>query len=314
MNIAIVKLSSLGDVVHALPVAAALRAHLPRARVTWVVERREAAVLRGNPAIDEVAVADTRAWRRRRGLKAGLNAARDVRMLFRVLRQGRFDVALDLQGNLKSGIITAVTRASLRVAPPPAAHHVVDQYLALLGALGVAAAPARFWLPADPDAADVVERFFAARGLKAGQPLVALNPGAGQAAKRWAVASFAELARRLRAELGATALVVWGPAELEQAQAIVDGAGPAAAILAPATDLHALVALLRRSRAMVAADTGPLHLAAALGIACVGLYGPTDPARNGPYGEGHRTIRASGGAMQTLPVEPVLHAVAELLD
>jgi lipopolysaccharide heptosyltransferase I len=334
MNIAIVKLSSLGDVVHALPVAAALRARVPHGHVTWVVERREAVLLRGNPAIDEVAIADTRAWRRLRGFKTGTSAVLDIRTLFHQLRRSHFDVTLDLQGNIKSGLLTAATGASVRIGvvarhcreplnalftnrrvePPAFARHIVDQHLALLGPLGIAAPSATFWLPSDPAADDVVERFFAGHGLKGSERVVALNPGAGRQAKRWPVARFAELARRLRAEVGATALVVWGPKEEGQAQAIVDAAGTASAILAPPTDLHALLALLRRARVMVAADTGPLHLAAALGTACVGLYGPTDPARNGPYGPGHRIVRGSGEAMQALSVGPVLGAVAKLLD
>jgi heptosyltransferase-1 len=139
---------------------------------------------------------------------------------------------------------------------------------------------------------------------------VVLHPGSGQAAKRWAAPRFAELARRVRAATGAAVLVLWGPAERGCAESIARDSG---AWLAPPTDLPALVALLRRARVMVAADTGPLHLAAALGVACVGLYGPTDPARTGPYGAGHRVLRGERGAMAALPVEPVLAAVAELL-
>jgi len=115
VNVAIVKLSSLGDVAHALPVAAALRREFPRGHLTWVVERREAALLLGNPAIDEVAIADTRGWRRLPGARAGAHTARAIGALLRQLRRRRFDVALDLQGNLKSGVLTAATGAALRI-------------------------------------------------------------------------------------------------------------------------------------------------------------------------------------------------------
>jgi heptosyltransferase-1 len=140
---------------------------------------------------------------------------------------------------------------------------------------------------------------------------VVLGPGAGREDKRWPVAGFAELARRLGSEAGAQVLVLWGPAELDRARSIAERAD---AVLAPPTDLHGLLAFLRRARVMVAADTGPLHMAAALGRPCVGLYGPTDPVRNGPYGAGHRVVRARGGDMGSLPAEPVLTAVAELLE
>src|SRR3989475_3376031 len=115
MNIALVKLSSIGDVVHALPVAAALQASLPQARLIWVVERREAAVLRGNAALSEIVPVDTRGWRRSRGPLAIAETTGALVALGRHLRAARFDVAIDLQGLVKSGVITAATRAPLRV-------------------------------------------------------------------------------------------------------------------------------------------------------------------------------------------------------
>jgi lipopolysaccharide heptosyltransferase I len=331
VNVAIVKLSSLGDVVHALPVAAALRACFPRAHLTWVVEQREAALLRDNPALDEVAVADTRGWRRRHGMRAGADAVRAFRGLVRRLRDRGFTAALDLQGNLKSGLLTAATGAPVRigfaaghcreplntlftnrrVAPPPSARHIVEQQLALLRPLGVMEARATFCLPRDEAAEASVDGFLRGRGLGAGVSIVTLNPGAGREVKRWPPVRFAELARRLQDETGATVCVLWGPAELDQARAIVDGAP--GALLAPPTDLPALLALLRQTRVMVAADTGPLHAAAALGVGCVGLFGPTDPARNGPYGSGHRVVRGRDGAMTSVSVESVLAAVCDLL-
>jgi lipopolysaccharide heptosyltransferase I len=329
VNVAIVKLSSLGDIVHALPVAAALRQTLPHGHLTWVVEHHEAALLRGNPAIDEVAVADTRGWRRLSG--RGAHAVRAVGTLLRQFRHRGFDVAVDLQGNLKSGVLTAATGAALRIGftarrcrepinalftnrriePPLTARHVVDQHLALLGPLGVEPGKATFWLPRDAAADAAMGRALGGYGLSPATGLVVLHPGAGRAAKRWASGRFTELARRLRAATGTAVLVLWGPAERSHAEAIARESG---ALLAPPTDLPALLALLRRTRVMVAADTGPLHLAAALDVACVGLYGPTDPARTGPYGSGHRVVCGDRGAMASLPVEPVLAAVAELLN
>lgn len=334
MNVAIVKLSSLGDVVHALPVAATLRARLPGARITWMVERREACLLRGHPALDEVLPVDTRGWRRVRSW-AGLGAvAGAIMAVLGRLRDGRFDVAIDLQGNLKSGVLTAATRAPVRVGfsarrcreplnalftnrrvtPPASARHIVEQQLALLAPLGIHEAEPTFALPTDVVAESAVADFFAAAGLKPRDRIVVVNPGAGRVAKQWPVTHFATLARRLAGEAGATVLVVWGPAERERAEAIVAGARPATALLAPATDLAALTAVLRRASVVVGGDTGPLHVAAALGVPCVGLYGPTDPARNGPYGVGHRALRSADGRMSSLAPDGVLSAVGALLE
>jgi lipopolysaccharide heptosyltransferase I len=330
-RILLVKLSSLGDVVHALPVAAALRAARPGARLAWVVERREAAVLRGHPALDEVIEVDTRAWRRARGAAGALAAARALLALGRRLRAERFDVALDLQGLLKSGVLTAVSGAptrigfgrgwsreplsgvftTVKVAPPLAAVHVVDQYLALLAPLGIRTPRAVFDLPADDPAETRMDDVLASAGIKPRQRLVVVNPGAGRPDKRWPVSAFAELASRLLREAGAAVVVTWGPSERESAEAIV--AGARAALLAPPTDLHELIALLRRASVVVAADTGPLHLAAALGVPCVGLYGPTTARRNGPYGAGHRALQSPDGRMATITARSVFEAVGALL-
>lgn len=332
MNVALVKLSSLGDVVHALPVAAALRAAKPEARLTWIVERREAALLRGNPALDAILPVDTRGWRRARGPRALAAVAGALTALRRYLRSARFDAALDLQGLIKSGVLTAATGAPLRigfaaahcreplsalftnrrVAPPPAARHVVDRYLALLHPLGIRDAPAEFHVPTDAAAEARVEAFFAAAGLKARDRVVVLNPGAGRGDKRWPVAGFRALAARLADEAGAHVLALWGPQELPWAREIV--AGARRAVLAPPTDLGELIAVLRRASVVVGGDTGPLHLAAALGAPCVGLYGPTAAERNGPYGRGHRALQSADGRTASLGVEAVFGAVRDLLD
>ena len=333
MNVALVKLSSVGDVVHALPVAAALRAHAPSWRLTWIVERREATLLRGNPAIDEVLPVDTRGWRRARRARDLVGVARELGALRRRLRAARFDAALDLQGLVKSGLLTVATGAPLRVGyavahcreplngfftnrrvtPPPSARHVVDQNLALLAPLGVPAGDPEFPLVVAGEADAASELFFTGAGLKARDRVVVLNPGAGRPDKRWPIGHFRELARRLTDESAATVLVVWGPGELAGARAIVDGAARQRALLVPRTSLQELAGVLRRASVVVAADTGPLHLAAALGTRCVGLYGPTSAVRNGPYGGRHRALQSRDGRVASLPPDTVFRVVADVL-
>jgi len=334
VNIAIVKLSSIGDVVHALPVASALRAALPQARLTWIVERREAAVLRGNPALAEIVAVDTRRWRRARWPLSLAETAGALVALRRHLRIAHFDVAVDLQGLVKSGVITKATRAPLRigfaasqcreplntlftnrrVTPPASARHIVDRYLALVEPLGVGAGAVEFPLPTDAAAEARIDEFLAGAGLKPRDRLVVLNPGAGRVDKRWSSARFRTLARRLVDEASAPVLVTWGPNELGEARAIADG-GPAGRLaLAPPTNLDELLAVLRRASVVVAGDTGPLHLAAALGRTCVGLYGPTSAERNGPYGPAASALQSADGTMAALHVDPVVSAVVEALD
>jgi len=333
LEIAIVKLSSLGDVIHALPVARALRAAHPRARLTWIVEAREYAILRDHPDLDAVVPVDTRGWRR--GIRRGAGAREAWGALGRLrqrIRGARFDVTLDLQGLIKSGLLTAYTGAPLRigfsaprcrerlnclftnrrVTPPPEAVHVVEQYLALLAPLGISPGPPEFHVPMRAVAERRMEDFLVGEGVKRRDTLVAINPGAGRADKRWPIAHLTALAERLATEHGARLLLLWGPDEVEMARQIRDGLS-ARAILAPPTDLDDLAALLRRSSLLVANDTGPLHLAAALGTSCLGLYGPTRAARNGPYGARCLGLQSPDDTMAGIDPRSAFEAAQALL-
>ena len=333
-RIAIVKLSSLGDVIHALPVARALRRALPQAKLTWVVEAREHAILREHPDLDDVVAVDTRRWRRLMRRPSGLRAvAGEVAAVRRSLRDARFDVAIDLQGLIKSGVLTAATRAPVRVGfaathcrerwsarftncrvtPPPGAVHVVEQYLSLLGPLGIAEAPPEFHVPVRRAADQRMEDLLLEHGVKRTDRLVAINPGAGRADKRWPTARLAAVADRLATEAGARLLLLWGPNEASLAREIRDALS-ARALLAPPTDLDELAGLLRRAALVIAGDTGPLHLAAALGTPCLGLFGPTRAARNGPYGPACRALQSPDGTVAGLEVGAVFATALEMLE
>ncbi len=334
LKIAIVKLSSLGDVIHALPVARALRRAYPAGHLTWIVEAREYALLRDHPDLDAVRPVDTRLWRRLILRASGARLVRQklARLQTRI-RASRFDVALDLQGLIKSGLLTAYTGAPLRigfspsrcrewpnclftnrwVTPPRAAAHVVEQYLALLAPLGVTPAAPEFHIPLRPEAERRIEEFLGEQGIKRHDALVALNPGAGREEKRWPVAHLRAFAERLGAEPGVRLLLLWGPDEIHMARQIRDGLSTKA-LLAPPTDLDELASLLSRCALMVANDTGPLHLAAALGTPCLGLYGPTPAERNRPYGRRCRGLQSPDGTMAGLDPAAAFEAARALLD
>ncbi len=334
LKIAIVKLSSLGDVIHALPVARALRRAYPGAHLTWIVEAREYAILRDHPDLDSVLPVDTRLWRRLIRRPAGARVVwRKVGRLQTRIRAARFDVALDLQGLIKSGLLTAYTGAPLRVgfspswcgewpnslftnrhvSPPREAVHVVEQYLALLEPLGVVGVTPEFHIPVRSVAARRMEEFLGEQGIKRRDLLVALNPGAGRENKRWPVSHMRALAERLGAEPGIRLLLLWGPDEIHMARQIRDGL-PMKAILAPPTDLDELTELLRRCALLIANDTGPLHLGAALGTPALGLYGPTPAQRNRPYGRHGRGLQSPDGTMASLDPAVAFDAAMSLLD
>ncbi len=334
MNIAIVKLSSLGDVIHTLPVASALRTAFPDARLTWVVEARESAILRDHPALDGIVAVDTRRWRRAVWSPRGAGeVTRELSRLRRTMSAARFDVAIDLQGLIKSGLLTAATGARLRigfsalrcweplnaaftthrVTPPISARHVIDQYCSLLAPLGVERPEVSFTVPRSAAAEARIDAFFAAEGIKARDRVVALVPGARRPNKRWPVFHFRRLADRLSADSGARVIVVWGPDEQPLARSIAAGLW-SRPVMAPPTNLDELTALVRRCSVLVGGDTGPIHLAAAVGAPAVGLFGPTPADRNGPYGPKGRGVQSPDGLMASIDPDTVFDAIVEFLS
>lgn len=306
-RILILRTSALGDVVHALPVLTALRRHLPAARIGWVVEEAMAPVLAGHPGLDELLIARFRTWSRR---PLAPRTVADVARFVAALRRFRADAVLDLMGNHK-GAMTAFASGARRriglarshrrepssalwinepVTPPPgggAAAHAVDRALAVAAALGLPPAAADFGgaglfpgVPGVPGGAPP-----AAAGEV---PFVLLHPGAGWANKRYPPERWGEVARRLRQAGLATVVAVAAGEELLAAAVAAAADGAATPVAAP--DLPSLVGLIRRARLVLGGDTGPIHLAHALGVPVLALYGPTDPARNGPYGAPERAL------------------------
>jgi heptosyltransferase-1 len=290
----LVRLSSIGDVVHTLPALAALHRHGWEAG--WLVEAPSRALLDENPLLARVVVAPSR---RTFGLREALAAARD-------LRGRRYDAALDFQGLWKSAAWARLSGArrvvgwarTARREPASAllvgervarrgGGHVIDKNLALLRPLGIEEAGLReFPLPLS---AESVARVDAGLRDLGGGALAVLNPGGGWASKLWPAERFGELGKGLRG-LGLLPLVSWGPGEEALAERVVAASDGAAVRCFPTTLLD-YVEIARRARLVVAADTGPLHLACAVGAPVVALFGPTDPARNGPFAREDVVVR-----------------------
>jgi heptosyltransferase-1 len=283
----LVRLSSIGDVVHTLPVIPILKRR--GWDVGWIVESPASILLQNHPLVSPTVLAP-------RGRAFRLGPAREA---VRALRAEEFEVALDLQGLWKSAVWARLSDASRIIghaAPwrreplssilirepvdvPGDARHVIDKNLALLRVLGLDAVGCReFPLPSTDGEAVAVETMLQKLGL---EDFVLLNPGGGWPSKLWSAQGFGEVARGLK-DRGMRALVSWGPGEERLAERVV-AASEGAAIVCPPTTLLEFIEVARRSRVVVAADTGPLHLACAVGVPVVGIYGPTDPVRNGPF-------------------------------
>jgi heptosyltransferase I len=295
-RILIVRLSALGDIVHAVPVLSAIRRHDPSAEIDWLVEESYAAVL---SMVDGL--------RRRVIVRARESGGRGRDVVFAggmgylkavfYLRRQHYDVALDLQGLLKSAAWARVSgarrvigfatghlrephaaRLYTEAVMPPETPHVIQKNLAMAAHLGAPVLPFTLPLSAEPSAAlnaAVQEALGPAR-------YAVLNPGAAWPNKRWPPERFGALAEALLHRFGLASFVTWGPSERALAEEIV-GASGGAARMAPPTEIDDLAALMRGAALVVSGDTGPLHIAAAMGAPIVGLFGPTRPERNGPW-------------------------------
>jgi len=289
----IIRLGSLGDVIHGIPAAAALRRHFPEARVDWMVDPRYVELLELVDGIDRCIPFDPR------DLTRGVHAW----SVLGGLRRARYDAVVDLQGLLKSAVLARLVgarrtigfpNAHLREPParffytdtpdPGAATHVIHKGLALLRACDVTTTAVRFPLrvPRSGIGARVADQFGA-------EGYALINPGAAWPNKRWPAARFGAVAAAVRRDHGLRSVVMWGPGEESLAAAVV-AASAGAAEVAPPTTVADIVAIAHGARLMVSGDTGPLHVAGAVGTPLVALFGPTLPERNGPWAAGDVTL------------------------
>ena len=296
-RILIIKPSAIGDIVHALPVLSLLHRRWPEAKVSWVVTPACAGLLERHPLLDEVIVFNRHrfghAWRSPTAALALWRVGRDF-------RRRNFDLVIDLQGLFRSGWMAWQTRAPIRVGysqareggwafythrvpNTPLSVQAVERYLRMADALGLGREPVEFrFATNDADRAAVSEKLSA---LPPGSRYAVLLPGTNWATKRWPAESFAALVGPLRERYGLESIVAGGPGDVGLASGI-----PAINV-AGKTSLRELVALLVRADLVIANDSGPMHIAAALGRPLVALYGPTSPERTGPHGRMESVLR-----------------------
>jgi lipopolysaccharide heptosyltransferase I len=276
-------MSALGDIVHALPVLTAIHAARPDVEIDWLVDARYAGIF------DLV-----------EGLSHRIHGRPGLAKAVRRMRARRYDVAIDLQGLFKSAAMARLSgatrvvgfeRAALRergaawfyheTVDVPVGAHIIRKNLAALGALGVPV-PAAVSFPVRVPASKVADHVAGEVAARGARGFMLINPGAAWPNKRWPAERFGAVAQRIMADRGLPSYVLWGGDEVSLADSVVAASG-GAATRAPMTTLGDILALATKAAVMVSGDTGPLHLAAAVGAPVVGLYGPTWPERNGPW-------------------------------
>jgi heptosyltransferase-1 len=308
-RILLVKPSSLGDVIHALPVLHGLRQRYPTAHIAWLVSKTLAPLICNHPELDEVIEFDRRLFRR---LGRSWRATREFLRFVSTLRAKRFDWAVDLQGLFRSGFLSWASRAPTRfgfrsarewapifythrVETPDPEAHAVDKNYRFAPVLGFEDVPVTFDLGVtDLERARATDILTQA-GVDVDAPIVAVLPGARWETKRWGSDRFAEVIVRLAANHGFRSILIAAPDEAPRCAEIVRLAAPATpppANLAGRTGLRDLVALLERAAVVVCQDSAPSHVAAALGRPVVCIFGPTNPRRTGPYGTKAHVLHA----------------------
>lgn len=310
LRILIVRVGAMGDVLHAMPAVAALRAAVPNAEIGWAIEPKWASLLRVSedavprssamPLVDRVHLVPTKEWSKK---PFSLATLRSVLALRRELREQHYDIAIDLQGSIRSSVIARMSGARRVVGSATTREsqarwlysqsvglqraHVVEQAAEIVSAvLGSPIQCITAALPVDPAAEQWCDALLLGRP---DGPLVVLAPTAGWGAKEWPAARYGAVAKALAAQ-GCTVLVNASPIGVDAVANLVVACSSGAASAVPCT-LPQLTALLRHTSLLIAGDSGPLHLAAALGVPVVSIFGPTDPVRTGPWGSPSRVLR-----------------------
>jgi heptosyltransferase-1 len=293
-RILVVKPSSLGDVVHSLPFLNAIKTRFPAASVHWVIAKGLEGIFEGHPMIDKLWVINKDDWKKIGNLKV---TVKELKELFKNLKKERYDIVFDLQGLLRSGVITSATGAPVRIGFKEAREgsrffytckveggkniHAVDRYLKMAQFVGCDISDIVFPLPSGLRTSSFINA-----SCSSGEYAV-IVPGARWKTKKWPVEKFGKLSSRLPLKT----VIVGGRNDKDIADEIVSLSNGRATSLAGKTDLRELIEVMKHASFVVSNDSGPMHIAAALGIPVFAIFGPTDPEKTGPYGKGHTVIR-----------------------
>ena len=293
-KIVVIKPSSLGDIVHSLPFLNVLRDSFPKAEIHWIIARGLEGLLEGHPMINKLWIINKDDWKRIKGAGATI---KELRSLFKSLKAERYDIVIDLQGLLRSGILAKATGAPVRIGFKEAREgsrifythtvkagkdvHAVDRYLEMAKFLGCDTSEVKFPFPLSftsqlsPFSFQLPDKY------------AVIVPGARWETKRWHPERFGELASMLSIR----SVIVGGESDIDIAGIVVKNSGSNAVSIVGKTNLKELIEIMRNARFVVTNDSGPMHIAAALNVPVFAIFGPTNPLRTGPYGKSHVIIR-----------------------
>lgn len=296
-KILVVKPSSMGDVVHSLPFLNSLKSCFPKAQIHWVIAKGLEGLLEGHPMINRLIIINKDTWKRASKTKETI---RELRHLFKVLGNERYDLAVDLQGLFRSGIIAMAARAPLRIGFSEAREgsrffynrritggrdiHAVDRYLKIAGALGCNTEDIIFPFPLMRNDLDRIREMKNSIGDYA-----VIVPGARWDTKIWPAEHFGRVASMLPLK----SIVIGSGADAPLAKRLVEVSGGRAVSLAGDTTIRELIELMRDARLVISNDSGPMHIAAGFHVPVIAIFGPTSPLRTGPYGKGHVIIKSA---------------------
>ena len=347
MNILIVKLSAIGDVIHTLPALNAIRRHFQDASITWLIEEDAAPLVQGHDALDRILVSRRKRWMKALRSRSCLSTIKEIYSFIKVLRDTHYDMILDFQALLKSGILIALARGrrkigfgkglehmeysyiflNERIPAVSMEHHALYRGLMLLNAIGIPTPDVEYNLPVSDHDREKVDDLLRQYGVVNPRRFVAINPVAKWESKLWSNRKFAELADRIAAQYDVGVVFTGSFDDRRTIHKIKADMGAPAVDLAGETTLKMLAALYAKADAVISTDTGPMHLAVAVGTPVVALFGPTAPWRTGPYGSGHQVVTAGEACapcfkrhcqtykcMDLISVDRVFNAVSEIID
>ncbi len=329
-KILVIKPSSLGDVVHSLPFLHAVKQRFPDAEIHWVIAKGLEGLLEGHPLIGRLIVINKDSWKR---ISQAGRTIREFAAMAGMMKAEGYDLAVDLQGLLRSGMITLLSGARERIGFREAREgsvlcynrkirggadiHAVDRYMKIAGSLGCDTGRIVFPFPLFDDSLPAV-----VDGQELADTYAVIVPGARWDTKRWSADRFG----RVAAMLSIPSFVVGGVADISLGERVVVSSEGKARSLAGRTDLRGLMRVMKHARIVISNDSGPMHIAAAFGVPVVALFGPTSAGRTGPYGPHHRIVRGSvacapcfrkechdPACMHAITTDMVMQAVRDLL-